>query len=180
MSYHVIPCFFLQSLKAPKFVYTVDMDVDKLLSFEPRLWDFISEMEPKVGLVEHMPQEKKVGDLFSLLHDSKKDIEGAVEGLSNSYFDSSSHKPRVTVIGSGPAGLFATLVLGELGADVTLIERGQPVEQRGRDIGALVVRRIIQTESNFCFGEVTFSNSICYLWCFLLHMNPVMACYFPL
>ncbi|XP_057537943.1 uncharacterized protein LOC130815476 [Amaranthus tricolor] len=142
-----------KSLKAPKFVYTVDMDVDKLLSFEPRLWDFISEMEPKVGLVEHMPQEKKVGDLFSLLHDSKKDIEGAVEGLSNSYFDSSSHKPRVAVIGSGPAGLFATLVLGELGADVTLIERGQPVEQRGRDIGALVVRRIIQTESNFCFGE---------------------------
>ncbi|KAM7260762.1 hypothetical protein ACFE04_026493 [Oxalis oulophora] len=45
------------------------------------------------------------------------------------------------------------LVLAELGANVTLIERGQPVERRGRDIGALVVRQILDSESNFCFGE---------------------------
>lgn len=141
-------------LKTPKFVYTVDMDVEKLLSFEPRLWDFISEMEPEVGLVEHMPQEKATGDLFSLLHGCKKDLEGTVVGAADSNCNILSHKPKVAVVGSGPAGLFATLVLGELGADVTLIERGQPVEQRGRDIGALVVRRIIQSESNFCFGEV--------------------------
>lgn len=63
-------------------------------------------------------------------------------------------KPKVAVIGSGPSGLFASLVLGELGAEVTLIERGQAVEQRGSDIGALVVRRVLQSESNFCFGEV--------------------------
>uniref|UniRef100_A0A803MFD8 FAD-binding domain-containing protein n=1 Tax=Chenopodium quinoa TaxID=63459 RepID=A0A803MFD8_CHEQI len=140
-------------LKTPKFVYTVDMNVEKLLSSEPRLWDFISEMEPKVGLVEHIPQEKAVGDLFSLLNDCKKDLEGTVAGDADSHCNIPSHKPKVAVVGSGPAGLFATLVLGELGADVTLIERGQPVEQRGRDIGALVVRRIIQSESNFCFGE---------------------------
>ncbi|KAH7671825.1 FAD/NAD(P)-binding domain-containing protein [Dioscorea alata] len=58
------------------------------------------------------------------------------------------------IVGSGPSGLFACLVLVELGAEVTLIERGQPVEQRGRDIGALVARRILQSDSNFCFGEV--------------------------
>ncbi|KMT03469.1 hypothetical protein BVRB_8g191520 isoform B [Beta vulgaris subsp. vulgaris] len=141
-------------LKTPKFVYTVDMDVEKLLDFEPRLWDFISELEPKVGLVEHIPVEKAVGDLFSLLHNCKKDLEDAGAGGADSNCNIPSHKPKVAVVGSGPAGLFATLVLGELGADVTLIERGQPVEQRGRDIGALVVRRIIQSESNFCFGEV--------------------------
>ncbi|KMT03470.1 hypothetical protein BVRB_8g191520 isoform C [Beta vulgaris subsp. vulgaris] len=140
-------------LKTPKFVYTVDMDVEKLLDFEPRLWDFISELEPKVGLVEHIPVEKAVGDLFSLLHNCKKDLEDAGAGGADSNCNIPSHKPKVAVVGSGPAGLFATLVLGELGADVTLIERGQPVEQRGRDIGALVVRRIIQSESNFCFGE---------------------------
>lgn len=134
------------------------MDVDKLLTFEPRLWDFISEMEPKMGLVEHIPQEKAVGDLFSLLHDCKKDQEGTLTVDAGSNGSIPSYKPKVAVVGSGPAGLFAALVLGELGADVTLIERGQPVEQRGRDIGALVVRRIIQPESNFCFGEVTFST----------------------
>ncbi|KAL9154601.1 hypothetical protein ABFS82_10G126700 [Erythranthe guttata] len=66
---------------------------------------------------------------------------------------SPTRKPKVVVVGSGPSGLFASLVLAEFGADVTLVERGQAVEQRGRDIGALVVRRMLQLESNFCFGE---------------------------
>uniref|UniRef100_A0A0E0L2I2 FAD-binding domain-containing protein n=1 Tax=Oryza punctata TaxID=4537 RepID=A0A0E0L2I2_ORYPU len=112
-------------LKEPQFVYTVDVDVKKLLDLEPRTWDFIARLEPKLGTIEYMPDEKIASDL----------------------------KPRVAVVGSGPSGLFASLVLGELGAEVTLIERGQPVEQRGRDIGALAVRRILHSESNFCFGE---------------------------
>lgn len=36
---------------------------------------------------------------------------------------------------------------------VVLLERGQPVEVRGRDIGALFVRRQSDPESNLCFGE---------------------------
>jgi len=59
-------------LKEPKFVYAVDMDVSKLLSLEPRTWDFISQLEPKVGLVEHMPNERVSGDLISIIHDGKK------------------------------------------------------------------------------------------------------------
>ncbi|CAK9170162.1 unnamed protein product [Ilex paraguariensis] len=117
--------------KEPKFVYTVEMDANKLLSLEPRTWDFISRLEPKVGLIEHMPHER----------------------VSGSYKFPTTSKPKVAVVGSGPSGLFASLVLAEFGADVTLFERGQAVEQRGRDIGALVVRRILQLESNFCFGE---------------------------
>nr|POF07966.1 uncharacterized protein CFP56_45264 [Quercus suber] len=59
-------------LKEPKFVYTVDMDVSKLLSLEPRTWDFISRLEPKLGLIEHIPNERASGDLISIIHDSKK------------------------------------------------------------------------------------------------------------
>lgn len=36
---------------------------------------------------------------------------------------------------------------------MTVVERGQPVEVRGRDIGALVNRRALLQDSNFCFGE---------------------------
>ncbi|XP_068652684.1 uncharacterized protein [Aristolochia californica] len=147
-------------LKEPKFVYTVDMDVEKLLNMEPRTWDFISRLEPRLGLIEYMPHMKTSGDVITIADDCKqiKDHTGSrgnrhdigSEDLHKVKF---ARKPKIAVIGSGPSGLFASLVLGELGAEVTLIERGQAVEQRGRDIGSLVVRRILQPESNFCFGE---------------------------
>ncbi|KAA8498760.1 Uncharacterized protein FVE85_6345 [Porphyridium purpureum] len=60
---------------------------------------------------------------------------------------------RVVVVGAGPAGLFAALALAESGAKVTLLERGKPVESRGRDIGRLQNRRILDENSNFAFGE---------------------------
>lgn len=152
------------------------MDVSKLLSLEPRTWDFISRLEPKVGLIEHMPRERISGDLTSIIRDFKVN-NGALSREQGHNIDSGeSHKcstvrkPRIAVVGSGPSGLFASLVLAEFGADVTLIERGQAVERRGRDIGALVVRRILESESNFCFGEVIsrFTWYFCY---YFLHCN---------
>ncbi|XP_031121894.1 uncharacterized protein LOC116024984 [Ipomoea triloba] len=146
--------------KEPKFVYTVDMDVPKLISLEPRTWDFISELEPKAGLVEHIFDNRISGDITSIIHSCREldQTSDSTEGVdsnisSGSYRLPVIRKPKVAVVGSGPAGLFASLVLAEFGADVTLLERGKAVEQRGRDIGALVVRRMLEGESNFCFGE---------------------------
>ncbi|KAK7304839.1 hypothetical protein VNO77_42730 [Canavalia gladiata] len=149
-----------KKLKEPKFVHTVDMDVQKLISLEPRCWDFISRMEPKVGLVECVHGGRDFDDLMSIVRDCKENKEAILNGENGHsafstelYRNQATIKPKIAVVGSGPSGLFAALVLAELGADVTLIERGQPVEKRGRDIGALVVRRILELESNFCFGE---------------------------
>lgn len=151
-------------------MHTVDMDVEKLLSLEPRTWDFISRLEPKVGLVEHMDDGRVFGDLMSIIHDCKENNQALMTGedvnkifSGDSYHIQATRKPKIAVVGSGPSGLFAALALAELGADVTLIERGQAVEKRGRDIGALVVRRILELESNFCFGEVV-SCTLLYLF----------------
>lgn len=62
-------------------------------------------------------------------------------------------KEHVIVVGSGPAGLFAALALIEAGMQVTLLERGKPVEARMRDIGKLRSRGELNPESNICFGE---------------------------
>ncbi|XP_048228014.1 uncharacterized protein Cbei_0202 isoform X2 [Ricinus communis] len=149
-------------LKEPKFVYTVDMDASKLINLEPRTREFVSDLKPKVGFVEYTPQERVSGDLRSIINacekvEDQKPPRECRHSVSSDSADMHRYrairKPKIAVVGSGPSGLFASLVLAELGADVTLIERGQPVEQRGRDIGALMVRRILELESNFCFGE---------------------------
>lgn len=176
--------FNFQSQKEAKFVYTVEMDVDKLLNLEPRLYDFISRLEPKIGLIEHMDHERVVGDLVNVINDNKMidqnrlpEENGHSGSLISSYKIPVTKRPKIAVVGSGPAGLFASLVLAEFGVDVTLIERGQPVERRGRDIGALVVRKILHSESNFCFGEVKPCYSLIHSFKLLIFVLMVIENY---
>ena len=44
--------------------------------------------------------------------------------------------------------------MAEAGLPVVILERGQPVEQRGQDIGALFVRGRLNPDSNLCYGEL--------------------------
>ncbi len=60
---------------------------------------------------------------------------------------------RVVVIGAGPAGLFCAHRLAESGVKTTLLDRGQPVEIRGRDVSGLMHRGELKEDSNICFGE---------------------------
>ena len=62
-------------------------------------------------------------------------------------------RPRVVVVGSGPAGVFAALPLALSGCEVTVIDRGAALEERGRDLVAFHRGRVPNPESNLLFGE---------------------------
>ena len=59
----------------------------------------------------------------------------------------------IHIIGAGPAGLFAALKCIQLGIKPIIYERGKSVRDRRRDLAAINKNGIVNTESNYCFGE---------------------------
>ena len=59
----------------------------------------------------------------------------------------------VYVVGAGPAGLFAALTLIRQGRRPIVLERGQPVRQRRRDLVKITRDHTVDPDSNYCFGE---------------------------
>lgn len=60
---------------------------------------------------------------------------------------------RVSVVGAGPAGLFAALVLAHHGVAVDLLERGPGLRERGRALARFDRSRTPDPERNLLFGE---------------------------
>ena len=59
----------------------------------------------------------------------------------------------VLIVGAGPAGLFAALRCLQLGMKPVIVERGKPVEERKYDIARLARDKVVNPDSNWCFGE---------------------------
>ena len=60
---------------------------------------------------------------------------------------------RPVVIGTGPCGIFAALILAEMGFRPIILERGKVVRERTKDTWALWRRSQLTPESNVQFGE---------------------------
>ncbi|MAY54664.1 MAG: hypothetical protein CMQ46_08640 [Gammaproteobacteria bacterium] len=60
---------------------------------------------------------------------------------------------RPVIVGFGPCGLFAALILAQMGFRPIVLERGRNVRQRTQDTWALWRKRELTPESNVQFGE---------------------------
>ena len=85
-------------------------------------------------------------------------------GHADSNFPNSEQQ-RPVVIGFGPCGILAALLLAQMGLKPIVLERGQDVRQRTKDTWALWRKRELNTESNVQYGEGgagTFSDGKLY------------------
>ncbi len=72
---------------------------------------------------------------------------------------------RPVVIGTGPCGLFAALILAQSGYRPIIVERGKVVRERTKDTWGLWRRSVLNPESNVQYGEGgagTFSDGKLY------------------
>ncbi len=72
---------------------------------------------------------------------------------------------RPVVVGFGPCGIFAALVLAQMGLRPIVLERGRAVRERTKDTWGLWRQRVLDPESNVQFGEGgagTFSDGKLY------------------
>lgn len=72
---------------------------------------------------------------------------------------------RPVVVGFGPCGIFAGLLLAQMGFKPIILERGKEVRQRTKDTWGLWRKNVLNPESNVQFGEGgagTFSDGKLY------------------
>lgn len=60
---------------------------------------------------------------------------------------------RPIVVGFGPAGMLAGLILAQAGAMPIILERGKDIDARQRDVNEFWTKRKLDEESNVQFGE---------------------------
>ncbi|TCQ06237.1 MULTISPECIES: NAD(P)/FAD-dependent oxidoreductase [Sphingomonas] len=61
--------------------------------------------------------------------------------------------PRPVVVGAGPCGLFAGLILAQMGFRPIILDRGKVVRERTKDTWGLWRKSVLNPESNVQFGE---------------------------
>lgn len=79
------------------------------------------------------------------------------EAPDNKYkfvaFGAKNMKNKPVIVGFGPCGMFAALILSEMGLKPLILERGNCVEQRVIDVQKFWNEGILDEESNVQFGE---------------------------
>jgi len=110
------------------------------------------EVKDEAGLLARFAKDVNVKPTPDI---SYRFVAHAPEGLSK----------RPVVIGTGPCGLFAALLLAEMGFRPIILERGKMVRERTKDTWGLWRNSVLKPESNVQYGEGgagTFSDGKLY------------------
>lgn len=115
-----------------KLVYSVDFTLDKICG-EAAEKVFVNQMEKsckglKLELAPNMEYQYPEPGTAEMVH-------------------------RPVVVGFGPCGMFAALILAQMGCRPIVIERGKSLDERIKDVQAFWENGVLNEESNVQFGE---------------------------
>ena len=127
------------------FIYTVDVAVPN-----------------EAALLNKLKRDKQI----SLTPDTSYQYVALADQASAKQDDKQhAEKPRPIVVGFGPAGIFAALILAQSGFKPLVLERGKAVRERTKDTWDMWRKGVLNPESNVQFGEGgagTFSDGKLY------------------
>jgi uncharacterized FAD-dependent dehydrogenase len=143
-------------------------DALRALHVARRAWD--ARKRSDIFLVYTVDME--VADEAGLLARAARDkvLARTLGPTPDTSYRPAAHAPaagwkRPVVIGTGPCGIFAALILAEMGYRPIILDRGKVVRERTKDTWGLWRRRVLIPESNVQFGEGgagTFSDGKLY------------------
>lgn len=142
------------------------IDVDTLIGFTVFRRGHDARKKSNIFLVYTLDVEVKHEKALLLQHQGNPRIKPAPD----TRYKFVTHAPtdltsRPVVIGTGPCGLFAGLILAQMGFRPIILERGKAVRERTKDTWALWRKHELNPESNVQFGEGgagTFSDGKLY------------------
>jgi len=117
--------------------------------------------EKSENSIEKLRQDDNEHDAQTL-HQVRQASAQAINAVS---IKQSNLQQRPVVVGFGPAGIFAALILAQSGFNPIVLERGKEVRKRTKDTWALWRKNTLNPESNVQFGEGgagTFSDGKLY------------------
>jgi hypothetical protein len=138
--------------REPKNVYKVLIKFD----FSGKNEDDIINILAGIGIKARKAsyeEEKLFYEENSLYFENGRQNENAEKTDNNKTKKNNCNKPAVLITGMGPAGIFAAVYLLKHGIRPVLIEKGKCVEERIKDVNALLNKGKFNKKSNVVFGE---------------------------